>query len=121
MYFEVFEAVRRITLVSVLGFLSDSESIAGFFLCVVSLTIQRETCPYLENGANVLSVWASYAVAMVSLACVLTASRPNYYGIGTGWLLSVVVVSVPLLSIALHFGMLNMYEKQWLRRRRRSS
>ena len=69
MYFEVFDAIRRIVLSAVVGFMGDSavKATFGLGLSFVSAIIQREASPY---GFRMLNVLHTYAQWMIMYTCV---------------------------------------------------
>ena len=93
-----------------------------FILCLIYAIIQRETLPYLEAEANLLSVWAAYVIATICFSVMMiAAARPGYFGWRLGWFLTIITFSVMALSVLLHFGLLRVHERRWAATRRRSS
>ena len=117
MYFEVFDAVRRIVLSATICFMGTSSMCAAFgcSIAFVCLDVQRRINPYLTSELNALAYWANFTLMSTFFMSLLIISRPfAYNGFVIGSILIIQNTSLFVMSVGIItgvWGKLGLYKK----------
>ena len=108
LYFEIFDAIRRILLGVTLGALSNSSPLRatiGIFISVAGAIVQREAMPYHDKPTSYLHYYAMWQIAFTFFCGLVITGRPiAYQGAVLGICLIFFNVSTPILAIIMHLG-----------------
>lgn len=100
MYFEVFDAVRRIILSAVVGFMGTSpiKATFGLGLAFFSGIVQREMAPYGFGMLNLLHTYTQYMIMYTFFSALLIIAHPFGYG---EWSLGLSILLINLVAFAI--------------------
>ena len=114
MYFEVFDAMRRILMACLLGFVGNSATRAtiGIMFSGMSIIIQREVMPFVNDDHNFMAVWSQWQIAITLFLSLLLVSLPfGFSAFAVGIALTVVNCGLILLAYLHHSGMMLQMRK----------
>ena len=105
MYFEIFDAIRRMVLGVMLGFIGSSavRAMWGSALALVGIMVQREQMPYPDKATNYLHYWAQWQLYFTFIAGLIISGKPFAYSeSGLGFSLLIFNMSTPMLAVFMH-------------------